>query len=130
MKIVFISNYLNHHQLPFCEQLVCKNDIDFVFVATMRIPPFRLELGYEDLNNKYPFIVRAYENNASKVLAIKLATEADVTIIGTNDISFVEKRLQENKLTFKMSERLFKESGLDLLIKQIPKSIKYRKLYL
>lgn len=129
MKIVFVSNYLNHHQLPFCTQLAKENDIDFTFIATMQIPKFRLELGYEDLNNKYPFVVRTYESNESKSLGIKLATEADVTIIGTNDIVFVEKRLRENKLTFKMSERLFKESGLNLLIKSIPKTIKYRKLY-
>lgn len=129
MKIVFVSNYLNHHQLPFCMQLAKENDIDFTFVATMQIPKFRLALGYEDLNNKYPFVVRAYESDESKVLGIKLATEADVTIIGTNDIVFVEKRLIDNKLTFKMSERLFKESGLILLIKSIPKIIKYRKLY-
>ena len=129
MKIVFVSNYLNHHQLPFCIQLAKENDIDFTFVATMQIPKFRLALGYEDLNNKYPFVVRAYESDESKAFGIKLATEADVTIIGTNDIVFIEKRLRDNKLTFKMSERLFKESGLNLLIKLIPKTIKYRKLY-
>ena len=34
MKITFYSNYLNHHQLPFCIELNRLYGEDFKFVAT------------------------------------------------------------------------------------------------
>ena len=50
MKITFYSNFLNHHQLPFCQEMVRKLGEDFKFVATEKIPLERLQLGYEDIN--------------------------------------------------------------------------------
>ena len=32
MKIVFCSNYLNHHQLPLCEELQKLPEVSFCFV--------------------------------------------------------------------------------------------------
>ena len=62
MKIAFFSNFLNHHQLPLCEALYNSEGVEFLFVACERIPEDRLKMGYEDMNEKYPFVLRAYED--------------------------------------------------------------------
>lgn len=105
MKITFFSNYLNHHQLPFCLEMIKNNDIDFKFVATTEISKERLKLGYEDMNSKYDFVVKSYENEK---MAYKLGLDSDVVIIGNAPQKYILARLKNNKLTFRYSERIFK----------------------
>ena len=106
MKIVFISNFMNHHQLPFCLELFKKIGSNFKFIATEKIPDDRIKLGYEDMNKKYDFIVRAYEN---KKEAKRLAYECDILIIGSAPDEYVYKRLLNNKIILRYSERVFKK---------------------
>lgn len=65
MKVTFVSNFLTHHQLPFCLEMVKKYKDDFKFVATIKITQERLNLGYKDMDYDYDFLVRAYENEES-----------------------------------------------------------------
>ena len=51
MKVVFLSNYLNHHQLPFCLEMYKKYGNDFKFVSTVKINEERLRLGYKDMDS-------------------------------------------------------------------------------
>ena len=46
MKVTFFSNFLNHHQLPFCLAMCKLTDNNFTFVATEKIPQERLDMGY------------------------------------------------------------------------------------
>lgn len=108
MKVVFISNYLNHHQLPFCEAMVKKTDANFTFVATTPIPEFRLKLGYADMNHDHGFVICAYENEELKQKAINVCAEADVAIIGSAPDEYIKERLKKRKLTFRYSERIYK----------------------
>ena len=108
MKLVFLSNFLNHHQLPFCLQMRDRLDEDFCFVATQRIPKERLAQGYADMNNSYPFVVRTYEGQTQQATAQRLTDEADVVILGDAPMTFVQSRLRDGKLTFLYSERLYR----------------------
>jgi glycosyltransferase involved in cell wall biosynthesis len=112
MKISFISNYLSHHQLPFCLEIQNLLEGQFNFIATTPTNPARLTM-YSDMNNAYSFVVRAYESDVSMKKAIELSNSSDVVIIGSAPDCFIEQRLKDGKLTFKYSERLFKE-GLSL----------------
>lgn len=109
MKIVFVSNFLNHHQLPFCSKMYERCGTDFIFIATEKIPDDRIKLGYDDMNNIYPFIRRSYDGDNEFRKCIELANNSDVVIIGSAPNIFIDKRMKENKLTFKYSERIFKE---------------------
>ncbi len=109
MKIVFFSNFLNHHQLPFCQELYKAAEVSFHFVATEPIFEEQLALGYPDLNKEYPFVVRTYEDVEQKNTALQLGLDADIAIIGSAPMEFVQQRLKENKLTFRYSERIYKE---------------------
>lgn len=105
MKISFFSNFLNHHQLPFCQEMIKILGEDFKFIATEKIPKDRIELGYEDMNEKYNFVIRSYENEEE---AFKLGIESDVVIIGSAPSKYIKERLKQKKLTFRYSERVFK----------------------
>lgn len=112
MKIVFISNYYNHHQAPFSTYVSKMRGIEYHFIATTPVNAARLTAGYSDMNNTESYIVRAYESCDEKYKAIRLIEESDVVIYGSAPDSYIISRLKQGKLTFKYSERLFK-SGLN-----------------
>ena len=60
MKITFFSNFLNHHQLPFCLEMCKLTENQFTFVATERIPQERIDMGYADMNVAYDFVLCSY----------------------------------------------------------------------
>ena len=63
------------------------------------------------MNKKYDFILRSYEDgNFDR--AVELINKADVVIFGSCPFMMVENRIKNNNLTFKYSERLFKEKTL------------------
>ena len=123
MKIVFISNYLNHHQIALCKSFISQDDVDFVFIATEQTPDFRLKLGYAEMNDKYEFVIRAYESLSQKKKAIDIVTKSDIAIVGHVSDSYILDRLSRDKLTFKYSERIFKKGRYHLLS---PRNIKYK----
>lgn len=108
IKVVFISNFLNHHQLPFCKEMIAMK-VDFTFVATEDIPSERKQLGYIDMNKKYDFVLTTYDNSNNVKNAIKISNEADIAIIGSAPTLFIKDRLKANKLTFRYNERILKE---------------------
>ena len=73
MKITFISNFLTHHQVPFCLEMQKKLGSDFKFVSTMKIFQWRLDLGFKDLDQEYDFVIIAYENYESYEESKKLS---------------------------------------------------------
>lgn len=110
MKVTFFSNFMNHHQLPFCKEMVKLLGNDFKFVATEDIPVERKELGYESMNDKFDFIIKAYENDLK---AFQLAIDSDVVIIGSAPDKYIKERIKQKKLVFRYSERIHK-SGFKL----------------
>ena len=109
LSIVFLSNFLNHHQLPLCMELYRLSGGKFQFIATEAVERERLAMGYADMNNDYDFVIKFYEDRG-KELAEKILIDADVVIIGGVDLPFryVHKRLKKKKLTFFYSERIFR----------------------
>ena len=107
MKVIFISNFLTHHQVPFCLEMQKKLGDDFKFVSTVKIFQWRLDMGFEDLDKKYDFVVRAYENDEMYKKAQKLATESDVAIIGSTVDDLIVERLKQDKITFRYRSRVF-----------------------
>ena len=108
MKIVFCSNFLNHHQEEFSLNLYRLTNGNYTFIAYEPIDPERIKLGYEDMNKKHGFIVRAYESDEERKKAQKLIMESDVVIFGSGDEKALGARIKEGKLTFKYAERLLK----------------------
>ena len=101
---------MNHHQLPIALEM---NKIyDYKFIATEPIAQEQLNMKYEDMNTKYDFIIRTYDNSANLDDVRQLIYSADVVIFGSCPFELVKDRIKANKLTFRYSERLFKEKTL------------------
>ena len=132
MKVTFYSNFLTHHQLPFCMEMVSKYGNDFKFVATIKITEERLKLGFKNLDDKYDFVVKAYESKEEYDKALKLAVESDIVIMGSTSDKYIGERLKQDKLTFRYRARVFSNGIMTIFDKEKMKllyerHIKYRK---
>ncbi|WP_346934851.1 glycosyltransferase [Clostridium sp.] len=131
MKVTFFSNFLNHHQLPFCKEMYKLLGDDFKFVATEPIHEERLKMGYKDMSKEFPFSINTYDSEEVYNKGIELGYTSDVVIIGSAPEKFIEKRLKNNKLTFRYSERIFKEGQWKILYPRVMGSlIKKHTIYL
>ncbi len=117
MKIVFVSNFLNHHQTVLCDILYSKVD-SFYFVSGYKGKGSAIKKR-ED--REY---VIYYKDNAKKAKEVILS--ADAVIFGNCPDWLVELRMKENKLSFIYSERIFKKSILQILKPENYKKIKQR----
>lgn len=108
MNIVFISNYLNHHQLPFCNEMIKATNGNFVFIATSKMKEERVKLGYKDLTESCDFAFCTEDSEENKQKAIELCNSCDVLIHGSAPDEFFKTRINQKKLTFKYGERFFK----------------------
>ena len=109
MKLTFYSNFLNHHQIPLCNEFYEILGDDFCFVATEPINKERLALGYRDSNFRFPYCLSAYASPENQQRAIDLVVESDVVIHGSAPTFYLTERMKLNKITFKYTERLFKK---------------------
>jgi len=83
MKITFFSNFLTHHQIPFCNEMHNILKDSFKFVATEPIDVERLNMGYKDESHDYKYELNSYESVEIKNYCLKLCFESDVVIIGS-----------------------------------------------
>ena len=119
-KLVFVSNYFNHHQKALAEEFVKIFGDDYAFIAMTPFNQKRLAIGYKDMNQA-PFVLRAYESPEAWQEARRLIDESECVIVGGMPVSVVSSRLALGKLTFMQSERFFKGP----LWKDIVRFVKY-----
>lgn len=123
MKVVFVSNYLNHHQIPFCTYMDKYCD-QFDFVAS----DIKSIQGYQKIENAD--YVSIY-NDKNKCSIMKKIVQADFVIFGSSPHELIHLRMKENKLSYLYSERFYRK-GLwrrwnpRTLIKLYDRIIKYR----
>ena len=131
--IIFLTNYLNIHQLPFSLAMWNELGDEFKLVSMTGITEARLKLGFEDLDRKYDFVIRAYESEDTLKRAIEQVDRCDVLIAGSIEDKYLIPRLKKNKLTFRYSERYFKRGvGLYEFLsacKHLRPFQKYKSLY-
>ena len=108
MKVVFISNYFNHHQKPFSDAIYKRIGEDYYFIETSVISEERLKMGYGG-DMKPTYVKQNYLGEKSKNECQKLIDEADVVLYGSAPYALLINRLKKGKLTFKYSERLYKK---------------------
>lgn len=115
MKITFYSNFLTHHQLPFCLEMYKKYGEDFKFVSMEKINQERISLGYKDMDNDYPFVLKAYESKKKYNEATKLAVDSDIVIAGSTPTDdYIKERLKQDKITFRYYARIFYNGVLSI----------------
>ena len=108
--IVFVSNFLNHHQTGLCSELLKLSGGEFTFIATEPIPKERTDMGYRDMNSEYPYVFRAYEDEAAYKKSLLLCKSADIAVICSASDEYIKVRAG-GRITFKYSERPYKNMG-------------------
>lgn len=106
MKIVFATNYYNHHQSHLAEAFYKLIGDNYCFIETAPMEEERIKLGWGG-EEKPSYVKQMYiKENEAECQA--LINDADVVIHGSAPYSVLQKRLGEGKLTFKYSERKYK----------------------
>jgi len=105
MKVTFVSNYINHHQIPLCNVLYEHLGENYVFIQTEPMEEERIRLGWNP--EEMPAYVKlSYEERES---CERLVLESDVVIWGgVEDETMLKPRLAAGKPVLRYCERLYK----------------------
>ena len=107
MAIVFVSNYINHHQLPLSEELFRLSGGDYIFLQTEPISEERIKMGWDASLAQKPY-VRNFDDDPE--VAKKLIFDSEYVIFGgTENEELIIPRLEAGKFTVRYNERLYKE---------------------
>lgn len=107
MKTVFISNYINHHQIPFSDALYRRLQGNYHFIQTEPMEEERIKMGWALDVTKLPYVISADREEAR---CRELISQADLVLAGwTLRTDLFESRLSSDKLTLRISERIYRE---------------------
>lgn len=122
MVISFFSNFFNHHQSNLADELYELTNGEFYFVELVTMPDLFASNGYGMIDR--PYIVRAWKDDDSRALALRLCIESDVALFGGKEsLKYQIKRAKTNKLSFEVSERWFKRGFLNIFSPNLLKNM-------
>lgn len=122
MKIVFFSNFINHHQANVADELYKLTNGNYTFVELCPIYDWLLKGGYSDLSSR-PYVLQAWKNKENMRWAMELLYSADVALFSCPEAwKYEALRAKTGKLTFDVSERWLKRGWLNLAS---PRLLKY-----
>ena len=98
MKVVFVSNYFNHHQKPLSD---CMNKMtEYTFMQTEEMEEDRKNLGWGE--DRPCYLQENYSGSYKDM-------NPDVVIVGSAPEVMVQQIIKTNRLVFRYSERPFKQ---------------------
>lgn len=124
MKIVFVSNFINHHQCFWSDVLYKMTGGNFVFIETMPMFEWMRPIGYDDYSLR-PYVVQAWKGEAYRKKSKELCLIADVAILGANSLEYEIMRAKHGKLSFEVSERWLKRGLVNLLSPRLIRNMWY-----
>lgn len=106
MKITFVSNYINHHQIPLSNALYQALGEDYKFIQMEPMEEERIRMGWGMDAGALRYVLFGYENpNRCR----QRIMDSDVVIWGGyEDETFLKPRLEAGKPVIRYSERLYK----------------------
>lgn len=106
MRITFVSNYINHHQIPVSDELYGLTEGKYTFVQTEPMEQERINMGWDASAMNKPYVKLYYEDRAG---CDKLILESDCVIFGgCEDESIIKPRLEAGLFTVRYSESIYK----------------------
>lgn len=117
MKLVFVSNYFNHHQRQLCDELAKR--WEFTFLAAEQLPQDRMQLGWGE--TQVPDYVCDLGNDPRRGEAALQA--ADVILAGSAPEELVSGCIRAGKPVFRYQERPLKKGNEPL--KYLPRLIRW-----
>lgn len=104
MKIVFISNYFNHHQKPLSDALQGLTEGNYHFIETGTMRDDRRKLGY-GMDSLPEYVLQTWTEEAR---CRRLIEDADAVIAGSAPEEWLRPRIRAGRLIFRYSERPLK----------------------
>lgn len=113
MKVIIVSNYINHHTKSLCYELYKILEDQFSFVETKQsedsVDAFKRGYAYFMANSnteKIPWLVPGWQTQEQ---ARKMICDADAVITANCSDDWVLPRLKARKLTFRAHERWYRK---------------------
>lgn len=108
LTVTFVSNYINHHQIPFCEALRSRIGSGFVFVQMEEMEEERRNMGWKDRSEELDWVLKWSEDRTE---AEREIMSCDILIAGwVPEIQeLLAKRLRIHRPVFQISERIYKD---------------------
>lgn len=107
MRFTFVSNYINHHQIPLSDVLYRELGADYHFIQTQRMEQERAQMGWRVERSRLPYLECWYEDPEK---CRKLVLGSDIVVFGgVEDESYIAERLESGKPVIRYSERLYRE---------------------
>lgn len=121
MKIIFLSNFYNHHQSPLCNALHNQAGVVFRFIACEEISDERRKMWGEirDLPN----YVMTPQTDEEWSCVTREVMDADAVVVGSVPQKLLKERIKAGKLVLRYQERPLKD-GIEP-IKFIPRLLKW-----
>lgn len=79
MTVTFVSNYINHHQIPFSDACYKALGEDYHFIQTEPMEEQRIAMGWSVALHKLPYVLCLYEQEEQ---CRNLIMESDIVIFG------------------------------------------------
>lgn len=133
MRLVFVSNYINHHQMPVSLELdrLCRaRGGDYAFVQTEPMERERVAMGWGDGLEKAAFVRNYWEDEKG---CQEMIDQADAVIFGgCEEEKYIQARLRAGGPIWRYSEPLYKTGRYKWisprgLIKKYQDHTRYRK---
>ncbi len=107
MQFTFVSNYINHHQIPLSNVLYQRLGAAYHFIQTERMEQERAEMGWGVERSKLPYLKCWYEEPE---VCRSLVRESDIVVFGgVEDERYIAERLDAGRPVIRYSERLYRE---------------------
>lgn len=108
MKVVFVSNYFNHHQQPLCQALYALTEGNFWFISTTVMRQERKALGY-GMDVQPQYVMHSYTSAEGEKACREQILDADVIIAGSAPENMIAPAIRRGILVLRYSERPLKK---------------------
>ena len=127
MKLVFVSNFINHYQVSFAEAMI-RHGVDYVFVSAGVIPEDRIKLGFStELNSKeYVLSLNDERDKVEERISV-----SDAVLCAMDCVPSISEFDLKGRPFFVVSERLFKPYDRNVVVATIKnklRKLKYARL--
>lgn len=111
MRIVFVSNYYNHHQKEVSETLYSLTLGEYRFIETSYMEKERKELGWGE-KNKPEYVLNIQDSVEMRNICKDYIDSADVIITGSAPEYLFRNAVRHHKLILRYAERPFKDRNI------------------
>lgn len=106
--VAFAANYINHHQIPFCEAMLERVGEGFSFIQLEEMEEERCRMGWLDRSEELPWVLKWSEDRQE---AEREMLSCDLLLVGWAPQlrELIRRRMKLHRPVFQISERIYKE---------------------